>query len=642
MKRSRRWTRRQFITTAAAAAGTAFLPSSATRSEAQAAAQSAIGKADVIAWRAQPFPLPQVRLGDGPFKQAMEANRNYLHFLPADRMLHTFRLTARRPSSAEAVGGWEKPDCELRGHFAGGHILSAFALMYSSTGDETLRTKGDYMVAELAKCQKALGGGYLGAYPTELYDRLRDGRKVWAPFYTLHKIIAGHLDMYRYCDNGQALEVAENIAHWVGDWMRPLSEDHMQRILDVEHGGMLEVLLDLYAVTGRQEYLDTANRFDHKKIFNPLVAGRDELKGLHANTTIPKITGVARRYELTQARRDYRIATYFWREVVTRRMYANGGTSCDEHWRTDPGKLATELTKTTCECCCAYNMMKLTRHLYGWTADPLYFDYYERALFNHRLGTINPEDGATMYFVPLASGYWKFFNSPLNTFWCCTGTGVEEYGKLGDSIYWHDADALFVNLFIASELHWPEKGIRVKQETRFPEEEGTALTVQSEKPSFMPLHIRVPYWARRGVTMKVNGRPQRVLARPTSYITLRRTWKSGDKVEISLPMALHIHAMPDDPSIQAVMYGPLVLNGRLGAQGLTKGMMYGGYDTTPVGDPVAAPDIVGDKKDPLAWVERVAGEALTFRTVGQSASITMVPFYNLWGERYATYWKVKT
>jgi DUF1680 family protein len=640
MKKTRDLTRRQFVSTATAAVGAAFLPGAIGAGETDAA-PPATGSLEQITWKARPFPLRQVRLGDGPCRQAMEADRKYLHFLPADRMLHTFRVTAGLPSSAEPIGGWEKPDCELRGHFAGGHILTAFALMHAASGDETLKAKGDYMVAELAKVQKALGGGYLGAYPTEFYDRLRDGRKVWAPFYTLHKILAGHLDMYLHCGNGQALEVAEKLAHWVGEWTRGLSAEHMQRVLEVEHGGMLEVLADLYAVTGKQEYLDTANRFDHRRIFNPLAARRDELKGLHANTNIPKITGVARRYELTGARRDHDIATYFWHEITSQRMYANGGTSCDEHWRTDPGKLAAELTKTTCECCCAYNMMKLTRHLFAWTADPKYFDYYERALFNHRLGTIHPEDGAMMYFVPLASGYWKFYNSPLNTFWCCTGTGVEEYAKLADSIYFHAAGSLFVNLFIASEVNWPEKGIRLRQATKFPEEEGTALAVEAEKPVFLALNIRVPYWATQGVAVKVNGKPQKVVARPASYITLRRRWANGDKVEVSLPMALHVHAMPDDATIQAMMYGPLVLVGRMGMQGLTREMMYGGYDTTLVGDPVPAPEIVGDKKNPVAWVERVAGEPLSFRAIGQSQPISLVPFYKLWGERYATYWKVR-
>jgi DUF1680 family protein len=609
--------------------------------EAQARTGSATQQS-TVALKAQTFPLADVRLAAGPFHQAMEADQKYLDFLPADRMLHSFRVTAGLNSSAEPLGGWEKPDCEVRGHFTGGHILTALALMHASTGAENFRAKGDSMVAELAKCQKAMGSGYLGAYPTELYDRLRDGRKVWAPFYTLHKIIAGHLDMYTHCGNQQALEVAENMARWVGDWTRPLGEEHMQRVLNVEHGGMLEVLCNLHAATGKAEYLETANRFEHKRIFDPLAAGRDELKGVHANTTIPKITGVARRYELAGAARDRAIAEYFWREITSQRMYANGGTSCDELWRTEPGKLAVELTKTTCECCCAYNMMKLTRHLYSWSADPKLFDYYERALFNHRLGTINPEDGATMYFMPLASGYWKFYGSPLSTFWCCTGTGVEEYSKLADSIYWHDANGMFVNLFIASDVRWKERGLRLKQETKFPEEEATTLTIETEKPTAMALRIRVPYWAGSGMTIKVNGKPENVVARASNYVTLDRTWKNGDQVEVALPMALHIHAMPDDASLQAMMYGPLLLHGRLGKGGLTKEMMYGGYDTTLVGSPVDAPEIKSDKNHPTAWVERVKDEPLTFRAIGQSQPISLVPYYKLWGERYATYWQVKS
>jgi hypothetical protein len=590
---------------------------------------------------AQPFPLADVRLGAGPFRQAMEANLKYLDFLPADRMLHSFRVTAGLGSTAEPLGGWEKPDCELRGHFTGGHILTALALAHAATGEEAFQAKGDSMVAELAKCQKALGGGYLGAYPTELYDRLRDGRKVWAPFYTLHKIIAGHLDMYTYCGNTQALAVAENLARWVGDWTRPLTEEHRQRVLNVEHGGMLEVLCNLAAATGKQEYLEIASRFEHKRVMDPMAAGRDELKGVHANTTIPKVTGMARRYELAGAARDRAIADYFWNQITSQRMYANGGTSCDELWRTEPGRLTTELTKTTCECCCAYNMLKLTRHLYSWSPEPRYFDYYERALFNHRLGTIHPEDGATMYFMPLAAGFWKFYNSPLNSFWCCTGTGVEEYSKLADSIYWHHAGGILVNLFIASEVRWKEKGIRLKQETNFPEEEGTTLTVESEKPADFALRIRVPYWATRGVTVKVNGKPETVAAKPASYVELNRTWKNGDRVEVTMPMALHIHPMPDDAMVQAMMYGPVLLHGRLGAEGLTKEMMYGGYDTTLVGAPVEAPEIASDRNHPTAWVEKVRDAPLSFRAVGQSQPIALAPYYKIWGERYATYWQVK-
>lgn len=641
MKGLQRLTRRQFVSATTIAAGAALFSGAEPKAGGRPTPAATSNQPGETALKPQPFPLSDVRISAGPFRQAMDADQKYLDFLLADRMLHSFRVTAGLPSSAEPLGGWEKPDNEVRGEFTGGHILTALALMYASTGDEKFKAKGDYMVAELAKCQKALGGGYLGAYPTEFYDRLRAERKVWAPFYVLHKIIAGHLDMYTHCGNEQALGVAENVARWAGNWTKPLSADHMQRVLNNEHGGMLEVLLNLHATTGKQEYLNIANRFEHKRIVAPLAEGRDELKGVHANTTIPKITGVARRYELVGAARDRAIANYFWSQIVHHRMYANGGTSCDEHWRTDPDRLASELTNTTCECCCAYNMLKLTRHLYGWTADPKHFDYYERVLFNHRLGTINPEDGAMMYFMPLASGYWKFYNSPLNTFWCCTGTGVEEYAKLGDSIYWRDANGIFVNLFIASEVRWKEKGILLKQETRFPEEERTTFSIETPKPANFTLRIRVPYWATSGITVRVNGKQVTVAASASSYVTLKRTWQNGDRVEVELPMSQHIEAIPDDPSLQAMMYGPLVLHGRLGSEGLSKEMMYGGFSTKLVGAPVAVPEIVSDKNHPTSWVERVKNEPLTFRAVGQSQPITLVPFYKLWGERFATYWQVR-
>ncbi|MBI4164191.1 MAG: glycoside hydrolase family 127 protein, partial [Acidobacteria bacterium] len=315
---------------------------------------------------------------------------------------------------------------------------------------------------------------------------------------------------------------------------------------------------------------------------------------------------------------------------------------CDELWRTDPGKLAAELTMTTCECCCAHSTMKLTRHLYGSTADPKYFDYYERALFNRRRGTINPEDGATMYFVLLASGYWKFCGSRLNTFWCCMGTGVEEDSKFADSNSWHDTNGIFVNPFIPSDVRWKEKGIRLKQETRVPENEGATLAIEAEKRTSIALRIRVPDWAVNGVTVKVNGKPETVTARPTIYVTLSRTWKTGDWVEIGLVMALHTHAIPDDATLQVMKYVPLLLHGRLGTEGLTKEMMYGGYDTTLVGAPIDAPEITSGKNHPTTWVECAKDGPLAFSAVGQSQPIALARFYKIWGERYATYWQVKS
>jgi uncharacterized protein len=630
--------RREFLLSSIGATGVAMLPNAAcafARSQSKASAAPIQQKAAV-----QPFPLNQVVLGKGPFKEATEANLKYLHELPSDRLLHMFRLTAGLSSSAEPLGGWEKPDCELRGHFSGGHYLSACALMSASTGDHELKSKADAMVEALARCQRANGGKYLSAFPKDFFSRLRKGQRVWAPFYTYHKIMAGHLDMYLHCGNEQALETTERMAVWASAWAKDISEEHMQQILNVEYGGMQEVLANLYGVTRKEEYLALSRRFDHQSFFGPLAARRDELKGLHANTHVPQVIGAARRYELASDPRDREIAAYFWHEVISRRCYCTGGTSNYEHWRTDPGILASELSDQTQECCVEYNMLKLSRHLYSWTADPAAMDYYERTLFNSRLGTEHPSNGMKMYFLPLAPGWWKFFSSPFNSFWCCVGTGVEEFSKFGNSIYWRDADGIYVNLFIESEVSWPEKGISLAQATKFPEQDGTAITVRANRPTPMSLRIRVPWWAGRGTSVKVNGQLQKVPAVPSSNMTLSREWKDGDKVEVGLPMSLHAAVMPDDGSIQAMMYGPLVLAGRLGDKGLTREKTYGGFGTAPKGEPVAVPEIHAAPSGSTAWVEPVRGLSLTFRTAAQSESIEMIPLYKLFGERYAVYWQV--
>ncbi len=628
------------------AAGAAILPGrwsagSPENSRANAEPGGSVAPREVISWRVLPFPNQQVKLIDGIFKDQQEANLGYLRQLPNDRLAHMFRVTAGLPSSAEPLGGWEKPDCEVRGHFSGGHYLSAAALMYASTGDEELRKKAGDLVSRLAQCQQAHGNGYLSAFPEEFFDRLREGRPVWAPFYTLHKIMAGHLDMYTYCGNEQALETAEKMASWVARWTDPLSDEHMQRVLEVEQGGMLEVLCNLYALTGRRQYLLTAQRFDHRAVFDPLAAFRDELKGLHANTNIPKIIGAARQYEVTGDERYRHIAGYFWHEVTTRRVFATGGTSYREHWRGDPGNLSQETGQDDEECCCGYNMLKLTRHLFGWTADPAAMDYYERTLFNSRLGTQDAR-GMKCYFLPVGRGWWKYYNSAYDSFWCCTGTGAEEFAKFNDTIYFHDDRGVYVNLFIASELEWPEKGLRLRQETHFPEEEGAALTVHAERPVTLSFHIRVPYWAVRGGTVKLNGELLPVFSGPSSFLVLERTWKTGDRVEVRLPMSLRVESLPGDETQQAAMYGPLVLAGRLGSEGLNDSNTYLGYNTSPGGKPADVPVIQANRDGLASWVEPVAGKTLTFRTVGQPRATSLIPLYKLQGERYVVYWKVNS
>jgi DUF1680 family protein len=593
--------------------------------------------------RIVPFDLNRVRLLPGPYADATAVNRRFLMAQDPDRLLHMFRVTAGLPSTAQPLGGWEAPVNELRGHYTG-HYLSACALMSASTGDAPVKARGDLMVAELAKCQQALGNGYLSAFPEEFFDRLRAGKPVWAPFYTVHKIMAGLLDMHALTGNAQALQVVQGMARWVARWTQPLGDAEMQRVLEREYGGMNEMLYNLAALAQQDWLMAAAHRFDHERFFAPLALGRDELKGLHANTNIPKVVGAARRYELTGEPRYARIAEYFWREVTSERAYCTGGTSNGEGWEAEPGVLSTQLSGYTQEDCTTYNMLKLTRHVFSWTGDPACADFYERALWNGIVGSQHPADGEKMYYVSLAPGLWKLFGTPGQDYWCCTGTMSEAFSKLGDSIYFQDDAGLYVNLFIASHLDWQERGVRLVQETRFPEDDRVTLTVRASRPAQFALRLRVPWWATGSNTATLNGRPLDGFAAPGGYYVLNRTWKDGDNLAVRFPMALHMEPTPDDPSLQAVMYGPLVLAGRLGTAGLRPETLRA-EPTQPrhipeyKSDPVAVPGFRAPSADPATWI--AAGAApLTFHTTGQAQNVEFVPFYKIFDERYAIYWKV--
>jgi DUF1680 family protein len=451
--------------------------------------------------------------------------------------------------------------------------------------------------------------------------------------------MAGLLDTYTLSRNEQALDVVCGMAGWTKRWTDSLTDEDMARVLRVEFGGMNEVLYNLYAVTGVQDYAAAAHRFDDERLFGPLADGRDELKGLHVNTQIPKIIGAARRYELTGDPRYRRIAEFFWTQVTQHRAYATGGTSNDEHWRSGPDKLAAELGHDTQECCCTYNMLKLTRHLFAWSPEARYFDYYERALFNGILGTMNPKNGLTMYYVPLAAGYWKVFASPRGSFWCCTGTGVESFSKLADSIYFHDENGLYVNLFVSSELDWEEKGVRVRQDAAFLSRGDTRLRIVTAKPVQLALRIREPYWTDGKMTVAVNGKPAAAV-RAGGYWVVDRLWENGDDLRATLPMSLHVLAMPDDETLQAIMYGPLVLAGDLGHDGLTEEMRRGGDNPPDMAQPPAAPEFVAESSDPRSWIEPSGKTPLTFRTKGQSQDVTMLPLSRIVDQRYGVYWRV--
>lgn len=595
----------------------------------------------MFAPKVEAFGMTNVRLGAGMFKDAQRANLGFLTRLDADRLLHNFRINAGLPSSAKPLGGWEKPDCELRGHFVG-HFLSASALMYSSTGNTAIKDKGSYIVAELAKCQDKLGGGYLSAFPLEFFDRLKARQKVWAPFYTVHKIMAGLYDTHQHCGNAQALEVLKRMADWADHWTAPIPEPHMQDILNTEYGGMNEVLYNLAALTGRDRYAEVGDRFTKKKFFNPLGLRRDELRGLHVNTHIPQVIGAARRYEISSDERFHDVADFFWYEVTSARAYVTGGTSNGEAWLLEPRRLGAELklNSDTTECCCAYNMLKLTRHLYQWTADPRYFDYYERTLLNHRLGAINTENGHTQYYLSIVPAAWRTFNTEDDSFWCCTGTGVEEFSKLNNSIYFHDRNGLYVNLFIPSELDWKDKGIKIRQETRFPESSQVTFIVNVSSPVEMPMHVRIPYWCGSNASLKINGQRVPVTPDPSSYLTVNRAWEDGDRLELELPMYLHVEAMPDEPTTQALLYGPLVLAGKLGSAGLDQQMIVGPMGPDMKDHPMTVPQFRASGTELDSWIKPVSGESLTFRTAGQQTDVTLVPFNRVPEERYAIYWTV--
>jgi DUF1680 family protein len=631
--------RRHFLKTSTAAAAGFTLIRSLTPKEAFGAMTSPDASARIV-----PFPLASVRLAPGIFKEQAEINARYLDSLAVDRLLHSFRLTAGITSSATPYKGWEDPGCELRGHFTGGHFLSAVALASATSGNDVLKKKGDEVVAGLAQCQKKNAGGYLSAYPEDLFEHLAAGKPVWAPFYTYHKIMAGLLDMYQLTGNTDALEVCEGMAQWVGTdfWgIGTISTEQRQRILRTEYGGMNEVLVNLAAVTKKNRYLDAARFFEQPSFLDPLAARRDELQGLHANTHVPKIIGAARMYEVTGEQRYRRIAEYFLEEVLTARSYAIGNTSQDEHWKSPAGHLEGTLVWTNAECCVAYNLMKLERLVFGWAGDGRWMDAYERSLFNCRLGTQNA-DGMKQYFFPLAPGYWRAYHSPEESFWCCTGTGVEEFAKFTDTIFFHRGGDLFVNQFIASTLDWKEEGLRVDQVTQFPQEQGTTLKIKAAHPAARAIHVRIPGWTAGIAEVKINGRALEAAADAGSYLAIHRVWQDGDTVSIGLPMELRQEALPGDESTAAVFYGPMLLAADLGpgpADGPSK-IIHSG-DTVPKNLPAADPlPKAGAGAGPEQWIQSESKSEPRFKAAGADKQYELLPMYQIRDQRYSVYWQV--
>lgn len=597
---------------------------------------------------AECFDLQDVRLLPSRFRENMERDSAWMVSIATDRLLHSFRTTAGVYAGREGgymtvkkLGGWESLDCELRGHTTG-HLLSAYALMYAATGSEVFRLKGDSLVSGLAEVQQAHGNGYLSAFPEELINRNIRVTSVWAPWYTLHKIFSGLIDQYVYADNRQAFEVAKKMGDWAYAKLKPLSEETRRKMIRNEFGGINESFYNLYALTGDERYRWLARFFYHNEVIDPLKEGRDELGTKHTNTFIPKVLAEARRYELEGNTESKSLSMFFWDTMLRRHTFAPGCSSDKEHYF-DPAQFSKHISGYTGETCCTYNMLKLSRHLFCWEASPQVADYYERALYNHILGQQDTRTGMVAYFLPLLSGAHKVYSTPENSFWCCVGSGFESHAKYAESIYYHDGEGLFVNLFIPSVLDWKEKGMKVRQETRFPASETTVLTLSMAEPVRTTFRLRYPSWSR-DVQVRVNGKRVKVRQQPGSYIAIEREWKDGDRIEATYPMHLTLESAPDNPHRAALLYGPVVLAGALGTEGMlppapdSDPSKYNDYYTYDYHIPEGLPTgLKWDAGHPENSVQRISEDGLRFRTAD---GVTVLPLYDVHRQRYVVYWDI--
>lgn len=505
----------------------------------------------VAPMKVKSFDLKDVRLLPSRFRENMMRDSMWMASIEVDRLLHSFRTNAGVFAGREGgymtvkkLGGWESLDCELRGHTTG-HLLSAYGLMYAATGSEQFKQKGDSLVNGLAEVQTALGNGYLSAYPEELINRNIRGTSVWAPWYTLHKLFSGLIDQYLYSDNQKALEVVIRMADWAYHKLKPLDETTRQKMIRNEFGGVNESFYNLYAITGDERHRWLAQFFYHNEVIDPLKELRDDLGTKHTNTFIPKVIAEARNYELTEDENSRKLSDFFWHTMIDHHTFAPGCSSDKEHYF-DPARFSKHVSGYTGETCCTYNMLKLSRHLFCWTADAAIADYYERALYNHILGQQDPQTGMVTYFLPLLSGSHKVYSTKENSFWCCVGSGFENHAKYGEAIYYHNDKGIYVNLFIPSVVNWREKGLTLRQETDFPAEETTVLTIRAQNPVETTVYLRYPSWSK-GVKVFVNGKKIAVKQKPGSYIAITRLWKDGDRITADYPMCLRVETTPDNP-----------------------------------------------------------------------------------------------
>jgi DUF1680 family protein len=570
-----------------------------------------------------PFTLDQVKLLASPFKNAMDRKCSYLLFLDNNRLLYSFRSNYKLSTQgARQYGGWET--MAIRGHSLG-HVLSALAQAYQSTGDVQYKTKAEALITELKKCQDAavsagFGAGYLAAIPESDVNTLLNLGNIWAPLYNIHKTFAGLLDCHELLGNTTALEMAKKLGDWSYNKLKPYNHDKYQQFWNDrqsaagEFGGYNESLAELYRRTGTAEYLTAAHFFDHDKLFNPCLSNQDGLNGLHANTSIPEIIGALKIYEVSADKNSYKIAQNFFDIVIGAHTYINGGNSENEYFKA-PNAISSQLTDKTCETCNIYNMLKLARQLFFFDPQPKYMDYFERALYNQILASQDTasEHGFCTYFQPLRSGGIKTYGDDEGTFYCCDGTGLENHTKYGESIFFHSGDTLLVNLFIPSQLTWTEKNMTVKLETAYPHSDTIRLTITGSGE--MPLKIRAPFWLQKQVLAGIDGTLQPVATNKGTYFTLNKSWSGTSVVTVVLPQSIRFEPSPDNSKIGGVMYGAQLLAGAYGQNNLS---------SMPSLD--------------AGTVKKSDGSSLRFTATASTGSVNLIPFYQMHHQRYSVYW----
>lgn len=577
------------------------------------------------------FDMKNIELLDPYELNAFKLETEYLMSLDADRLLKGFCERSGVELNAEKYGGWETS--AIQGHTLG-HYLTAVSQAYASTGDEALKSVTDYMVRILSDCQD--DSGYLAAIPESHYEQIEKGNTsgTWVPWYSLHKILAGLISVYKFTGNADALAVAGRLGDWVYSRTSKWSDETQAAVLNVEYGGMNDALYELYKYTNNENHLSAAHSFDEMTLFEPLYNGEDILNGKHANTTIPKIIGALNRYSVTGEEYYLKVAANFWETVISNHTYVTGGNSEWEHFG-EPGVLDAERTNCNCETCNTYNMLKLSRELFKVTGDTKYADYYENTFINAILSSQNPETGMTTYFQPMATGFFKVYSSPTDHFWCCTGSGMENFSKLSDSIYFYNSECLYVNRYTSSKVQWPEKGLTVTQKTELP-----IIKFTINGSAMAKIVLRIPAWTSNP-TVKINGETIDFKTE-NNLIILEKNWCNGDTIEYNLPMRITLHRLPDNPNAVAFKYGPWVLSADMGNNEMST-TTTGVNVTVPLWDSSLS-DVLVIKNDTIEnWIKNIDRnlvkneDSLDFTLKGTNQQLTFSPHYRQHKNRYGIY-----